>query len=378
MARRAHGEGSIFRRSDGRWGACLYLEDGERKWVYGKTRQETQRKLAALRRTVEDGLPIAPERGTVSDYLSGWLETVKPSLRESGWDSHQYFVERHIIPRIGRVRLAKLSPQQVQVLYADCLTDGLSSTSVNHLHGTLHKALENAQRIGLVARNVTEMVDPPRVEHREMRPLNRDEAQQLLAVAAERNDRLRALWAMAMATGMRRGELLALHWADVELSDRGGIGGSLQVRWSLRHAHGRAIWSETKTRTSRRRIRLATEIIHELQQHRTRQIEERLLIGAAWAENDLVFPTSVGTPLMGRNVLRSLHRLLEVGELPRIRFHDLRHTCATLALLANVNVKIVSEMLGHSSSRITIDLYSHVLPDMQQDAAATLANLLYG
>src|SRR5690348_9599429 len=108
MARRAHGEGSIFRRSDGRWGACLYLEDGERKWVYGKTRQETQRKLAALRRTVEDGLPVAPERGTVSDYLSGWLETVRPTLRESGWDSHQYFVERHIIPRIGRVRLAKL------------------------------------------------------------------------------------------------------------------------------------------------------------------------------------------------------------------------------------------------------------------------------
>jgi integrase len=115
-----------------------------------------------------------------------------------------------------------------------------------------------------------------------------------------------------------------------------------------------------------------------LQQHRKRQLEEHMLVGAAWQDNDLVFSTAIGTALMGRNVLRSLHRLLEVVELPRIRFHDLRHTCATLALLGNVQVKVVSEMLGHSSSRITIDLYSHVLPDMQQDAAATLAALLYG
>lgn len=378
MARRGHGEGTVFRRADGRYAAALRLEDGQRKWVYGETKSEVQRKLAALRRTVEDGLPVTPERGTVGEYLASWLETVKPSLRESGWDSHQYFVERHIIPRIGWVRLAKLSPQQVQQLYASCLAAGLSSTTVNHLHGTLHRALENALRLGLVARNVSELVDVPRIEHREMRPLNREEARRLLEVAGERQDRLLGLWSLALATGMRRGELLALHWADVDLGDKNGVGASLQVRWSLRHAHGRAIWTETKTRASRRRIRLAREIAQELQQHRRRQIEERMLVGAAWRDNDLVFSTAIGTPLMGRNVLRSLHRLLEVAGLPRIRFHDLRHTCATLALLGNVQVKVVMEMLGHSNSRITIDLYSHVLPDMQQDAASTLAAILYG
>lgn len=375
MARRGHGEGTVFRRADGRWAASLRLEDGGRKWVYGQTKQEVQRKLAALRRTVEDGLPVTPERGTVADYLMSWLETIKPTLRESGWDSHQYFVERHIIPRIGWVRLTRLSPQQVQQLYTSCLSAGLSNTTVIHLHGTLHRALDSALWLGLVVRNVTELVDAPRVDHREMRPLSRDEARTLLDVSAEREDRLQALWALAISTGMRRGELLALHWADVDLTTPGAS--SLQVRWSLRHAHGRAIWSEAKTRTSRRRIALSTEMVWTLQQHRRRQVEDRLLVGEAWQANDLVFATAIGTPLMGRNVLRSLHRLLQVAGLPRIRFHNLRHTCATLPLLARVNPKIVSELLGHSSIRITLDLYSHVLPDMQQDAAATLATLLY-
>jgi integrase len=156
------------------------------------------------------------------------------------------------------------------------------------------------------------------------------------------------------------------------------MGASLQVRWSLRHAHGRAIWTETKTRTSRRRLRLAREIVSELQQHRKRQLEEWMLVGATWRDNDFVFSTAIGTPLMGRNVLRSLHRLLQVAALPRIRFHDLRHTCSTLALLGNGLVKVVMEMLGHSNSRIMIDLYSHVLPDMRPDAAATPAAILYG
>lgn len=377
MARRGDGEGTVFRRADGRWAASLRLEDGGRKWLYGQTKQEVQRKLAVLRRTVEDGLSVTPERGTVGDYLTDWLETIRPSLQESGWDSHQYFVERHISPRIGWVRLAKLSPQQVQQLYAACLTAGLSNTTVNHLHGTLHKALDDAMRLGLVARNVTELVNAPRVDHREMRPLTLVEARTLLESSHGRGDRLLALWSLAIATGMRRGEVLALHWMDVQLA--GPRGHALSVRWNLRYRGGVFTFKEPKTRRSRRRIALASETVEMLRAHRTRQKVERLRAGEVWQENDLVFCTEAGTPLSANGGIRStFERVLRRAALPAIRFHDLRHTCASLLLAENVNPKVVSELLGHATVAITLDIYSHVMPDMQEDVATVIGALLYG
>ena len=380
--RRGRGEGSIYRRgSDGRWvGSLVIPETGKRKSVTGDTRQEVQRKLGVLQRDIEQGLSAGDGRQTVGQYLVSWLETVKPTREESTWVTHESYVRVHFIPVLGRLPLVKLTPQRIQAFYARLLSEGLSGTTVNHMHGSLHKALDAAVRLGLVARNAAELVDVPRMEPHDIHPLNREQAR--LFLAAAQGERLEALYTLALATGMRQGELLALHWGDVDL-DGGSGRGMLSVRWSLRYYQRTFTVKEPKTRRSRRRIALAEQTVEALRAHRARQSRERLKAGAAWvgaAWDDLVFCNEIGAPLTSNGQVRSTRqRILRHAGLPEtFRFHDLRHTCATLALASNVNPKVVSEMLGHSTVAITLDIYSHVLPDMQEDAAAAIAAILYG
>jgi integrase len=295
---------------------------------------------------------------------------IKPTIEESTWIRHRQYCELHIIPRIGRLKLTALTPQQVQELYANRLAAGLASTTVNHLHDTLHKALKRAMRLGLVARNVTELVDVPRVGPSEMRPLSREETHRLIEAAA--CDRLEALYVLAIATGMRQSELLGLRWPDFDFS-----AGVVRVRTQLKRTLEKTwVFHEPKTRRSRRQVALAAPAIVALQRHQEQQQLERVTLGAAYEDNGLVFCTQLGRPLIKGNVYRSFLRLLDKAALPRMRFHDLRHTCATLLLIARVNPKVVSEMLGHASVSITLDIYSHVIPDMQQDAAAIMAAVL--
>lgn len=343
-------------------------ETGKRKSVTGSTRQEVQRKLAVLQRDVEQGLSVGDGRQTVGQYLASWLEVIKPTIGEGegAWLRHEEFAPLHIIPAIGRLPLVKLTPQRVQMLYASLMDEergpGLSSTTVNHLHGSLHKALDAAVRLGLVARNVTELMDVPYAAHHEIHPLTREQMPRLLeAESWERyRVRLEALFALALATGMRH------------------------TPGALEHAHRNQTFTfkQPKTRKSHRRISLAAETVDTLRTHWVRQLAERLKAGQAWVGerwDDLVFTNEIGAPLAPDGAVRStFFRLLRRAGLPKIRFHDLRHTCATLALSANVNPKVVSDMLGHSTIAITLDIYLHVLPDMQQDAAATLAAILYG
>lgn len=373
MGRRGHGEGTIYRRADERWVAQLSLEDGQRKTLYGRTRQEVVRRLAQAQRDLQLGLPLADERQTLAQYLEGWLETIAPTLRPDTVQRHREYVELHIVPGLGRHKLARLTPQQVQAFYADRLATGLASTTVNHMHATLHKALESAVRLGIIPRNVSDLVEVPRVRESQMHVLSREEARRLLDAVS--GHRLEALFALALATGMRQGELLALHWREVDLED-----GVLRVRATLKRNKrtGEWLFAEPKTRRSRRQIALAGEIVATLRQHRMRQAEERLRAGSAWQDMDLVFCSPVGEPLSARGVVRQLEKVLARAGVSRIRFHDLRHTAATLLLAARVNPKIVSEMLGHASISITLDIYSHVLPDMQQDAASVMGAVLYG
>jgi integrase len=384
MTIRGHNEGSIFKRTDGRWVAMLSLPSGKRQSFYGKTRQEVQRRLAAAQRDLEAGIPVITDRQTVGQYLTSWLEAIKPTIEFGTWRRHREFVELHVAPKVGHTLVRELSPQQVQRLYADCLATGLSGSTVHHLHATLHKALKDAERLGIVARNVCKLVNPPRMDESEIQPLSRDDVGILLDIAS--GERLEALYVVALATGMRQSELLGLRWSDVDLDARPvdprpedvRPGGLIRVRTQLKRLEGQWVLREPKTRRSRRQIAVPDPVVDALRRHHVRQLEERLRLGAAWQDRDLVFCTQTGGPLFARNLYRSFKALLRKGALPDIRFHDLRHTCATLLLSAWVNPKVVSEMLGHATVAITLDIYSHVLPDMQQDAAVAMGQLLYG
>jgi integrase len=230
--------------------------------------------------------------------------------------------------------------------------------------------MKRATRLGLVVRNVTELVNVPRVRPAEIHPLSREQAQHLLEVAA--THRLEALYVLAVATGMRQSELLGLRWADIDLE-----AGVIRVRTQLKRSLNKEwVLHEPKTRRLRRQIALAQPAADALVRHRVQQRAERALAGAAYVDRELVFCTELGRPLIRGNVYRGFLRLLARAELPQVRFHDLRHTCVTLLLSMRVNPKVVSEMLVHASVSITLDIYSHVIPDMQQDAAAILAALL--
>lgn len=377
--RRGHNEGSIYKRKDGRWVAAMTIEGGKRKEFSGKTREEVRQKLAKAHYERQQ-LGVSPttgsaERQTLKQYLTSWLETVMPPvLEESTWRQHHYLITQHITPTLGSTRLLQLSAQQVQRLYAAKLGESLSTTTVHHLHSTLHRALEQAVRLGLVVRNITDLVDAPRFAETELHVLSAEEARILLDVAT--GERLEALYVLALATGMRQSELLGLRWADVDLDAVPTP--TLQVRYQLKRENGKLTFCAPKTRRSRRQIALAAPAAEALRRHRASQAEQRLRQGSAWHDHDLVFSSSIGTPLLARNVVRGFKALLEKGALPDVRFHDLRHTCATLLLGARVNPKVVSEMLGHASVAITLDVYSHVLPNMQQDAAAAMGELLVG
>ena len=368
--RRAQGEGTIFQRADGRWCARLRVGDGRRREFYASTQGEVRRLLTAAIRAQDEGLRVGGDRVTLGRFLGEWLLTVKPAIRAQTWTHYEQYIRVHIVPTLGRLQLAKLDRRHLQSLYAAKLREGLSPTTVRHLHTVIRRALVDAVRWGLVMRNVAALVTAPRRARMEIRPLSTDQARALIGVA--RHDRLGALYVVALTTGMRQGELLALRWRDVDL----GVG-VVAVRATLYRADGGLQLGEPKTARSRRSVHLTPEAVAALRRHRERQSVERLRLGPAWEDNDLVFPNELGRPLERQNVLhRSFYPLLDRAGLPRIRFHDLRHTTATLLLSRGVHPKIVSDILGHATVAITLDTYSHVTPAMHRGAADEMSALL--
>lgn len=369
--RRSRGEGSIFRRADGRWTGVVTGLNGRRCYVYGRTRAEAARKLTDLTHRRDSGLPMPTGRHTVASFLGEWLQGQRSQLRPKSWRRHEEHIRIHIVPVIGTVTLRRLAPQHLNQLYANRLAAGLSPVSVHHIHATMHRALVHAVRWDLVARNVADLVDPPRVQHREMLVLSQDQVRRLLA--ASKDGPLEAVIAVAVSTGLRRGELLALRWRDVDLD-----AGALRVVGTLQRDYNRKlVISEPKTARSRRQVELSALAVDALRRHRAAQRETRLLLEDQWEDHDLVFPNHLGKPQDGSHLLLGQFvPLLERTGLPRIRLHDLRHTAATLLLSRGMHPKIVSEMLGHTTVGITLDLYSHVTATMQRQAAAAMDDLL--
>lgn len=368
MTRRGHNEGSIYKRQSGDWAASLSLgyRDGKRarKTLYGKTRREVQERLTAALRDHQQGVTVrSDERQTLGDFLDRWLvDVAKPSVRPSTFTSYSMLTRRHLIPGLGRIPLAKLTPQDVQAFLNGRLASGLSPRTVQYLYAILRRALGQAVKWSLVSRNVATLAEPPRVERAEVRPLTPDQVRVFLDAA--KGDRLEALYTVAVAIGLRQGEALGLVWDAVDLDAR-----QLTVRHALQRVDGVLQLVEPKTRRSRRTIPLPEVAVAALRAHRNRQREERIWAGSRWHDRGLVFTTPIGTPLDGGNVTKGFQRLLGPAGLPHQRFHDLRHAAATLMLVQGVAPRVVMETLGHSQISLTLDTYSHVVGSLQRDAA---------
>ena len=360
---RANGDGDVFPRKNAAGQITSYRgayvgPDGKRRYVSGKNKEEARANLRRARGDAERGLVSDGGNVALSDYLKRWLnDSVRGSVKPITHSSYKMLVNKHVVPALGNVRLSKLTPAHLQGFYRSKLDAGLSPRTVQYLHVVLHRALKQALRWGLVTRNVAEAVDPPKVHKKEVTPLSPEQARVFLEAA--RGDRLEALYVLAVHTGMRQGELLALRWDDVDLD-----AGVLRVRG-------------TKTARSRRTVKLSETALDTVRNHLSRQLEEIDRVGSMWRENGLVFATEIGTPLNRHNLTqRSFKPLLERAGLPHIRFHDLRHTCATILLSQGVHAKFVQELLGHATIAITLDTYSHVLPQMAGGTADAMDEAL--
>jgi integrase len=307
---------------------------------------------------------------SLGEFLEYWLEqSVRPRLRPLTFAGYGVNVRKHIVPTLGTIKLDRLTPQDVQELLNRRLADGFSAKTVRYMHQVLRTALGVARRWEIVDRNVATLVDPPRAKRPQIRPLEPDEARRFLD--SVRGNRLEALYSVALALGLRQGEALGLRWRDVDLGT-----GVLRVRHQLQRIETQLKLVEPKTERSRRTLVLPPSIVDRLGEHAKRQLAEKIWAGSKWAENDLVFANRFGAPLQARRVIADFHKALREAGLPRIRFHDLRHSCATLLLVQGVSPRVVMEILGHSEIAMTMDTYSHVVPELQREAAAKMESVL--
>ena len=368
--KRANGEGSIWKRKDGRWCASI-VWDGERKYFYAASRMDVTIRLNKALEQRAAGLAAATTSTTIAEFFRQWIDDIKPTIRYSTWFRYKRLLELHALPHIGVITLAELRPQHLQRLYAKSLEDGMSPTSVHHLHAVLHKLLGAAQRWDIVARNIADLVDAPRIRRKEVVTLSQVEVRRLLSSVAE--PRLRAFLTLAVTTGMRQGELLGLNWSDVSFENR-----TIAVRSNRAYTESGYAISQVKTMHSRRLVQLSDSALRALSSHQQKQHEQSLLLGDAWTDSGLVFTNDHGGLWNHVNVRHAFERVLREATLPRIRIHDLRHTAATLLLERGVHPKIVSEMLGHSTIAITLDTYSHVTTSLQQAAAHMMDEIING
>ncbi len=375
--------GSIIKRSESSYAIVLNLgkdpATGKRKqqWVTVKgNRREAERRLTELLHQLNIGTFIKPGRLTVKEYLEQWLQDYcVANLSPRTHELYSYICEKHLIPHIGLILLTELKPSHLQHLYSDKLSTGrsngkggLSNRTVQIIHITLHKALQNAVKTGLLVRNVAGAVDTPRIQRREMHVMSETDLHIFLEYA--KDTPYYTLFYTSLFTGMRRAELLALRWSDIDLELC-----QLSVTRSMQYIRdavpeNRISFREPKTAKSRRLIALSPSTVITLREHETKQAELRQSLGyPPLSDNDLVFSHYDGSPLLPDSVTHAWIKLVRRCGLKGIRFHDTRHTHASLMLKHGIHPKIVQERLGHASIQITLDTYSHVAPGLQQAAA---------
>jgi len=371
---------------DGRWRAAVTIgknPDGSlaRKVYTAATRHEVKDQLTDALKDLKSGIPIVSEKQTVANFLGHWLhQVVTPRVRPKTLRTYSDHVKNHIAPALGEIPLGKLSPQNVREFLNAKLEAKFHPRTVKHLLVTLRAALAVAVKDGQIPRNVATLVDPPRVPKREVQAFDPEQARAFLEAA--RTSRLEAAYTSAVAVGMRQGEILGLQWPELDLES-----GRLTVRAALQRVDKKLVQVEPKSERSRRPILLPAVLVASFARRKADQDLERKWAGTRWQETGYVFTTRIGTPMDPRDLLRDYYKITRPkpkrkGEqapklpFPPIRFHDLRHSAATLLLAQGVSPRYIAELLGHSRVSFTMETYAHVLPEVQKQAATKMDEIL--
>ena len=362
MARRGNGEGSIYHRKDGYWVAAITLaKDGRRREFYGRTRAEVKARLATAAGDHQRGILPTARPQTVGAFLNRWLEdSVRGRVRPTT-EAHYRLVVRHLVDGLGTIDLEKLKPDDVQH-YLRSKEGHLAGRTISHHRAVLRAALNQAVEWELLYRNPATHVRLPKIDAKPSRFLTPGEAAAVLA--AFRGDRLEALYSVALALGLRQGEALGLQWDDVDFEHR-----QLHVRRQLQRLHGVSSLVPVKTDQSRRTLTMPAIVVAALQEHRQRQLDEGIVQGLVFCRRD-------GRPLVNSNVTHAFQEKLRRAGLESMRFHDLRHSCASLLLAQGVPARVIMETLGHATINTTMNIYGHVMPAMLQESADAMDRAL--
>ena len=372
MAKKIRGrnEGSLSQRSNGRWRAQASQEDGRRISRDFKTKPEAQTWLRQMQIELEQGFDYQGSKTLLKDYLQDWLDTCRTALRPKTAYDYGMILRKHVLPHLGELPLKDLTPLRVERFYSRLIEAGTGARTVRLVHSILHRALEKAVLHGLLTRNPTTHATLPRYKQAEMQVLDEMQVNQFLVAAI--GSPYEALYHLAVKTGMRKGELLGLKWSDLQWGS-----GRLYVRRQVQEVNGEGqIFQEPKTRSGRRTIQLGEGTLQVLRVHHERQQHQKAAVGQRWHENDLIFPSGIGTPLVPSNLRLDFNRVLNMAGVPKIRFHDLRHTAASLMLNNGIPVIVVSKILGHSKPSITLDIYGHLYNEMQAEASRLMDELV--
>ena len=383
--RRGRGEGGIRKRPDGRWEASIHVGYGpdgkrKRKFVYGRTRADVQEKLRQEQQRIASGLAPTDGRRTTEQFLRWWRTAVLPgTVSRSSEETYSRVLELYVIPSVGRVLLARLAPADVTAMMR-AMADGrlgrrkLAPQTQNQARKVLSKALRRAEQEGLVARNAASLADAPHLARSEARSMAPDQAATLLAALGDQ--RMGVAYVLQLALGLRRGETLGLTWDHVDLDSDPPL---VCIRRQLRRFdEGGLVLTDLKTPQSRRDLVLPAPVATQLRAWRTQQARERLAAGPVWVDSaGLVFTTPVGTPVDPANYRHRLARITERAGLGRWSTHELRHSAGSFLFAAGVPMKLISETLGHSSERVTSDVYVHTALAARTQVAAAMAGMLW-
>lgn len=349
-------------------------EKGERKqkWFSGYEKErDAERAMIEKIKEINDGAFVEESDETIAEFMKNWLTNKKNQVRPGTWKSYSWLINTHLIPHLGKVKVFQLKPRHLNDLYNQKLLNAISANSIKKLHGLIKDALDEGIGFGDISKNVANAVTPPRVKKVKFEVWN--EAQLKVFLESAKSNRFYIVFDLAASTGMRIGEILGLRWKDVDLDV-----GKVSIRQAYTKAHSGYEFHEPKTASGERSVALFPDTIELLRKHQSEQEREKNENQPIYNDHGLVIQTHIGTPVSPRNLSREYYKILEKLDLPKIRFHDLRHTHASILLKRGVHAKIVQERLGHSSITITLDTYSHVLPGLQEAALKSLGCSILG